>query len=89
DRAFTSAFGYNLSNNRTMSGLNRSFNLLRGVMRPQIIPKANISSKPAKHVLSAGEQVFVMVTMFVTILGPSGWVLTHLEDYKKRPGGAE
>ncbi len=37
-----------------MSGLNRSFNLLRGVMRPQIIPKANISSKPAKHVLSAG-----------------------------------
>ncbi len=36
-----------------MSGLNRSFNLLRGVMRPQIIPKANITAKPAKHVLSA------------------------------------
>ncbi|XP_016375212.1 cytochrome c oxidase subunit 8B, mitochondrial-like [Sinocyclocheilus rhinocerous] len=72
-----------------MSGLNRSLNLLRGVLRHQIIPKANISAKPAKHVLSAGEQVFVMVTMFVTILGPSGWVLAHLEDYKKRPGGAE
>uniref|UniRef100_A0A672PSQ1 Cytochrome c oxidase subunit 8B, mitochondrial-like n=2 Tax=Sinocyclocheilus grahami TaxID=75366 RepID=A0A672PSQ1_SINGR len=84
--AFTSAF---ISNNRTMSGLNRSLNLLRGVLRHQIIHKANISAKPAKHVLSAGEQVFVMMTMFVTILGPSGWVLAHLEDYKKRPGGAE
>ncbi|XP_043084466.1 cytochrome c oxidase subunit 8B, mitochondrial [Puntigrus tetrazona] len=72
-----------------MSALNRSFNLLRGAMRHQTIPKANISTKPPKHVLSAGEQVFVMATMFVTILGPSGWVLSHLEDYKKRPGADE
>ncbi|XP_059392225.1 cytochrome c oxidase subunit 8B, mitochondrial [Carassius carassius] len=71
-----------------MSCLNRSLHLLRAVMRHQIIPKANISAKPAKHVLSAGEQVFVMVTMFVTILGPSGWVLANLEEYKKRPSGA-
>uniref|UniRef100_A0AAY4BRR1 Uncharacterized protein n=1 Tax=Denticeps clupeoides TaxID=299321 RepID=A0AAY4BRR1_9TELE len=28
--------------------------------------------------------IFVMVTMFVTILGPSGWILSHLENYKKR-----
>ncbi|XP_016124754.1 cytochrome c oxidase subunit 8B, mitochondrial-like [Sinocyclocheilus grahami] len=72
-----------------MSGLNRSFYLLRSVMRHQITPKANISAKPAKHVLSAGEQIFVMMTMFVTILGPSGWILTNLEEYKKRPGAAE
>ncbi|KAK2867008.1 hypothetical protein QQF64_022670 [Cirrhinus molitorella] len=70
-----------------MSALNRSFNLLRGVMKHQIIPKANISAKPAKHVLSAAEQTFVMTVMFVTILGPSGWVLANLEEYKKRPGG--
>ncbi|XP_052400412.1 cytochrome c oxidase subunit 8B, mitochondrial [Carassius gibelio] len=72
-----------------MSGLNRSFNLLRSVMRHQITPKANISAKPAKHVLSAGEQTFVMVVMFATILGPSGWILTNLEEYKKRPGAAK
>ncbi|XP_051740541.1 cytochrome c oxidase subunit 8B, mitochondrial [Ctenopharyngodon idella] len=72
-----------------MSALNGSFNLLRAAMRHQIIPKANISAKPAKHVLSTGEQVFVMVTMFATVLGPSGWILAHLEDYKSRPGAAQ
>ncbi|XP_012695527.1 cytochrome c oxidase subunit 8B, mitochondrial [Clupea harengus] len=66
-----------------MSGLNRSFTLLRSAIRPQIIPKANISAKPAKHVLGVGEQAFVLATMFVTILGPSGWILANLENYKK------
>ncbi|XP_030638400.1 cytochrome c oxidase subunit 8B [Chanos chanos] len=67
-----------------MSGLVRSLNLLRGTLSHQIVPRANISAKPAKHVVTTGEQAFVMVTMFVTVLGPSGWVLAHLEDYKKR-----
>lgn len=67
-----------------MSGLNRSFTFLRSALRPQIMQRANISHHPAKHVVSAGEQAFVLVTMFVTILGPSGWVLANLENYKKR-----
>ncbi|XP_056595742.1 cytochrome c oxidase subunit 8B, mitochondrial [Triplophysa dalaica] len=71
-----------------MSGLSRPFNLLRGAMKHQIIPKANISAKPPKHVLSFGEQAIALGTMFVTILGPSGWILSHLEDYKKGPGAA-
>lgn len=29
------------------------------------------------------EQAFVLATMFVTILGPSGWILANLENYKK------
>ncbi|XP_067292288.1 cytochrome c oxidase subunit 8B [Pseudorasbora parva] len=72
-----------------MSAFNCSFNLLRAAMRHQIIPKANISAKPAKHVLSTGEQVIAMATFFVTILGPSGWILSHLEGYKNRPGAAQ
>ncbi|KAJ8343248.1 hypothetical protein SKAU_G00305770 [Synaphobranchus kaupii] len=67
-----------------MSGLNRSLNLLRTTLKPHIIPKANISAKPAKHILTAGEKAIAMFTFFATILVPSGWVLTHLEDYKKR-----
>ncbi|KAJ8249121.1 hypothetical protein GJAV_G00231400 [Gymnothorax javanicus] len=67
-----------------MSGFNRSFNLLRTTLRTTITPKANITAKPAKHVLTFGEQAIGMVTMFAIILVPSGWVLSHLEDYKKR-----
>ncbi|KAL2093649.1 hypothetical protein ACEWY4_010961 [Coilia grayii] len=67
-----------------MSGLNRSFTFLRSAVRSQLVQKANITAKPAKHVVSVGEQAFVMGVMFVTILGPSGWILANLENYKKR-----
>ena len=33
---------------------------------------------------SLQEQAIAMGVMVVTILGPSGWILAHLEDYKKR-----
>ncbi|XP_060783106.1 cytochrome c oxidase subunit 8B, mitochondrial [Neoarius graeffei] len=68
-----------------MLALSRSSGLLRAALRHNFTPRANISAKPAKHVVSTGEHAIAMVAMFVTILVPSGWILTHLEDYKKRP----
>ncbi|KAJ8404655.1 hypothetical protein AAFF_G00335180 [Aldrovandia affinis] len=67
-----------------MSGFTRSFNFLNCTLKPLTTLKTNISSKPAKHILSTGEQVFVMATIFVSILAPAGWVLSHLEEYKSR-----
>ncbi|TXL71423.1 hypothetical protein D9O29_23520 [Pantoea vagans] len=58
--------------------------LFRSALRTQLVSVANVSSKPAKHNIPAGEQAIAMAVLFVTILGPSGWVLAHLEDYKTR-----
>ncbi|XP_034542692.1 cytochrome c oxidase subunit 8B, mitochondrial [Notolabrus celidotus] len=58
--------------------------LLRSALRTQLVPVANVASKPAKHNITVGEQAIAMSVMFVTILGPSGWILSHLEDYKKK-----
>ncbi|XP_020514538.1 cytochrome c oxidase subunit 8B [Labrus bergylta] len=58
--------------------------LLRSALRTQLVPVANVASKPAKHNITAGEQAIALTVMFVTILGPSGWILSHLEDYKKK-----
>ncbi|KAG7281192.1 hypothetical protein CRUP_032895 [Coryphaenoides rupestris] len=66
-----------------MATLNAAVRLFR---RPvtNLVQRANLTSKPAKHHISVGEQVIAMTVFVVTILGPSGWVLSHLEDYKKR-----
>ncbi|KAJ0047285.1 hypothetical protein NL108_003198 [Boleophthalmus pectinirostris] len=58
--------------------------LFRHAVRTQVVPFARVSAKPAQHNISAGEQAFALTCMFAVILGPSGWVLAHLEDYKKR-----
>uniref|UniRef100_A0A8C2WQJ5 Cytochrome c oxidase subunit 8B, mitochondrial n=1 Tax=Cyclopterus lumpus TaxID=8103 RepID=A0A8C2WQJ5_CYCLU len=58
--------------------------LWRSALRTPLVPAANLSSKPAKHHISVGEQAVAMTALFVAILGPSGWILAHLEDYKKR-----
>ncbi|KAK6472657.1 cytochrome c oxidase subunit 8B [Huso huso] len=68
-----------------MSGFSRTFRLLNASLRQQIISKAGITAKPAKDVITPAQQAFAMGTMFVTILLPAGWVLSHLEDYKRRP----
>ncbi|CAK6966413.1 cytochrome c oxidase subunit 8B%2C mitochondrial [Scomber scombrus] len=56
--------------------------LFRSALRTQLVPVANWSYKPAKNHLSTAEQVFAMTALFVAILGPSSWVLAHMEDYK-------
>ncbi|AWP07980.1 Cytochrome c oxidase subunit 8B [Scophthalmus maximus] len=53
-------------------------------LRTHLVPVANLTSKPAKHNVTAVEQAIALTAMFVTILGPSGWILAHLEDYKKK-----
>ncbi|XP_066505983.1 cytochrome c oxidase subunit 8B [Hoplias malabaricus] len=63
---------------------NRAVGLLRAPLRHSLISRAQISVKPAKHEISAAEQGIVLLVMFATILGPSGWILANLEDYKKR-----
>ncbi|XP_071344957.1 cytochrome c oxidase subunit 8B [Trachinotus anak] len=58
--------------------------LFRSALRTQLVSVANVSSKPAKHNVTAGEQAIAMTTLMVAILGPSSWILAHLEDYKKK-----
>ncbi|TWW76223.1 cytochrome c oxidase subunit 8B [Takifugu rubripes] len=58
--------------------------LFRSALRTHLVPAANVTSKPAKHNVTTGEQVIAMTVLFVAILGPSGWILSHLEDYKKK-----
>ncbi len=58
--------------------------LFRSALRTQLVSVANVSSKPAKHNVTAGEQAIAMRTLMVAILGPSSWILAHLEDYKKK-----
>ncbi|KAG7231035.1 hypothetical protein INR49_025065 [Caranx melampygus] len=102
--------------------------LFRTALRTQLVSAANLTSKPAKHNITAGvarcspatgcapdnnnglccgarrilarcaggdppagprtflncEQAIAMTVMTVTILGPSSWVLAHLEDYKQK-----
>ncbi|XP_026220345.1 cytochrome c oxidase subunit 8B, mitochondrial [Anabas testudineus] len=57
--------------------------LFRSALRTQLVPVANVTSKPAKHTVTAGEQAIAMTALFMAILAPSSWVLAHLEDYKK------
>ncbi|KAF7215141.1 cytochrome c oxidase subunit 8B [Nothobranchius furzeri] len=67
-----------------MSLLPTASRLFKSALKTRLVPVANVTFKPAKEVLSAGEQVIAMTTLFVTILGPSGWILAHLEDYKHK-----
>ncbi|XP_076588997.1 cytochrome c oxidase subunit 8B [Chaetodon auriga] len=58
--------------------------LFRSALRTHLVPVANLTSKPAKHNITVGEQAVALTSIFVVILGPSGWILAHLEDYKKK-----
>ncbi|KAF3689309.1 Cytochrome c oxidase subunit 8B [Channa argus] len=60
------------------------YRLFRSTLRTQLVPVANLTSKPAKHNITLGEHAIAMTALFVAIMGPSGWILSHLEDYKKK-----
>ncbi|XP_024130224.1 cytochrome c oxidase subunit 8A, mitochondrial [Oryzias melastigma] len=46
--------------------------------------RANMYSKPPKENIGVVETTIGMGVFTLTILGPSGWILAHLEDYKKK-----
>ncbi|KAM7393879.1 hypothetical protein PAMP_020715 [Pampus punctatissimus] len=53
-----------------------------GVMIQQ---RANyIYCKPAKEKVGAVESAFVLTVLSLATLGPSGWILAHLDHYKTR-----
>ncbi|XP_054894775.1 cytochrome c oxidase subunit 8A, mitochondrial [Poeciliopsis prolifica] len=45
---------------------------------------ANIYSRPPKEKIGFVESSIALTMLSAAILGPSGWVLAHLEDYKKK-----
>ncbi|XP_036981422.1 cytochrome c oxidase subunit 8B, mitochondrial [Acanthopagrus latus] len=49
-----------------------------------VAQRANVSGKPAKTVVGPMETVFGIAMFSMAILAPSGWILAHLEDYKKK-----
>ncbi|XP_028648953.1 cytochrome c oxidase subunit 8B, mitochondrial [Erpetoichthys calabaricus] len=68
-----------------MSALCRHLKVLSGTLvRSRVLPKASITSKPPKEVITPAQSTIAMAVMFVTILLPSGWILAHLEDYKHK-----
>ncbi|KAJ1108594.1 hypothetical protein NDU88_005970 [Pleurodeles waltl] len=52
--------------------------------RASMLPRANISSKPAKGNVSGVETVIGISAFVLAFLIPSGWVLSNMEAYKKR-----
>ncbi|NWW90861.1 COX8A oxidase, partial [Rhynochetos jubatus] len=57
--------------------------LLRSAVRPGPA-RRGIVSGPPQEPLGPGESVVGFLAMFIACMGPAGWVLAHLDDYKKR-----
>nr|Q863F9.1 RecName: Full=Cytochrome c oxidase subunit 8B, mitochondrial; AltName: Full=Cytochrome c oxidase polypeptide VIII-heart; AltName: Full=Cytochrome c oxidase subunit 8-1; AltName: Full=Cytochrome c oxidase subunit 8H; Flags: Precursor [Carlito syrichta]AAP32258.1 cytochrome c oxidase subunit VIII heart form [Carlito syrichta] len=66
-----------------MSRLAPPLRLLQAPLKCWAVPKAHVSAKPARTPTSPMEQAVGLSVMFVSFLVPSGWVLSHLESYKK------
>uniref|UniRef100_A0A3Q1FRP2 Cytochrome c oxidase subunit 8B, mitochondrial n=1 Tax=Acanthochromis polyacanthus TaxID=80966 RepID=A0A3Q1FRP2_9TELE len=52
--------------------------------RHSITQRAHLYTKPAKEKIGPVETVVGLGVFSLTVLGPSGWILAHLEDYKKK-----
>ncbi|XP_032496586.1 cytochrome c oxidase subunit 8B, mitochondrial-like [Phocoena sinus] len=57
--------------------------LLKAPLGGWVVPKAHISDKPARTPTSPTEQAIGLSVMFLSFLIPAGWVMYHLESYKK------
>nr|AYK27080.1 cytochrome c oxidase subunit VIIIb [Mus spretus] len=57
--------------------------LLQAPAKFTVVPKAHVSAKPAKTPTSAVEQAVGISAIVAGFMVPAGWVLAHLESYKK------
>ncbi|XP_051240342.1 cytochrome c oxidase subunit 8A, mitochondrial [Dicentrarchus labrax] len=64
---------------RTIAG--RAVPALRGHTVSQ---RASVYTRPAKEKIGPVETAIGLGMFSLAILGPSGWILAHLEDYKKK-----
>ncbi|XP_034530962.1 cytochrome c oxidase subunit 8A, mitochondrial [Notolabrus celidotus] len=54
-------------------------------LRPQtVMQRASIYSRPAKGKVGAVETAIGISMFSLAILGPAGWILSHLEEYKTK-----
>ncbi|KAM9842037.1 cytochrome c oxidase subunit 8A, mitochondrial [Aulostomus maculatus] len=49
-----------------------------------VCQRASVHTRPAKEKVGVVETTIGLAAFGLGILGPSGWVLAHLEDYKKK-----
>ncbi|CAI5697274.1 cytochrome c oxidase subunit 8A, mitochondrial [Oreochromis niloticus] len=59
----------------------RAAPVLRGHVVAQ---RASIYTRPPKEKIGSFETAVGLGMFSLIILGPSGWILAHLEDYKKK-----
>ncbi|KAF3822193.1 cytochrome c oxidase subunit 8A, mitochondrial [Mirounga angustirostris] len=57
---------------------------LAGLTRRLPVQRAQIHSKPPREELGTMDVAVGLTSCFLCFLLPSGWVLSHLESYKKR-----
>nr|Q863G1.1 RecName: Full=Cytochrome c oxidase subunit 8A, mitochondrial; AltName: Full=Cytochrome c oxidase polypeptide VIII-liver; AltName: Full=Cytochrome c oxidase subunit 8-2; Flags: Precursor [Eulemur fulvus fulvus]AAP32256.1 cytochrome c oxidase subunit VIII liver form [Eulemur fulvus] len=57
---------------------------LTGSARRLPVLRAQVHSKPPREKLGTMDVAIGLTSCFVCFLLPSGWVLSHLETYKKR-----
>ncbi|TDH15892.1 hypothetical protein EPR50_G00014160 [Perca flavescens] len=71
-----------------MSGLFAGLLRARRALAPRagvVIQHASyIRGKPPKDYIGLAESMFVLTVLTVALLGPSGWILAHLDHYKTR-----
>ncbi|XP_041584423.1 cytochrome c oxidase subunit 8A, mitochondrial-like [Vulpes lagopus] len=57
---------------------------LTGFTRRLLVQRAQIHSKPPREQLGTMDVAVGLTSCFLRFLLPSGWVLSHLESYKKQ-----
>ncbi|XP_060049394.1 cytochrome c oxidase subunit 8A, mitochondrial-like [Erinaceus europaeus] len=58
--------------------------LLRGLAWRVSMPRAQVHSKPLREQLGIMDKAIGLTSCFLCFLLPGGWMLSHLENYKRR-----